>query len=83
MSKISDKKQFTILVSNNVSVIEDGKAVTERTGSISNPFTDLRDALSRAQELASPYEDALVRELLTRGTHYILLEEESQFFTSL
>ena len=32
MSKISEKREFTILVSNDVSIIEDGKTVTERTG---------------------------------------------------
>ena len=32
MNKIREIKEFTILVSNAISIIEDGKAVTERTG---------------------------------------------------
>ena len=45
---------------------------------MSNPFVDLRDALRRGEELASRYSDASVTVFLTKGTHYILLEEEAE-----
>ena len=41
------------------------------------PFLDLRDALLRADELASPYSSASVTVFLTKGTHFITKEDLS------
>ncbi len=41
-----------------------------------NPFTDLRDALARSEELARPFTGAEVQVLLTRGTHFIVKRRE-------
>ena len=82
MRKERGNPDFVLLVSNALSIIEDGKSAKNRTGSFDNPFADLRDALRRGGELASKYTHASVTIFLTKGTHFILLEEENQRYRS-
>ena len=72
--KSQDVLSFSLVVSNLFSVIEDAKPNQLRDGSLLNPFVDLRDALSKAEELAAPYSHASVAIYLTRGDHFLLEE---------
>lgn len=63
-------------MTNDISEIGSGKSNQDRDGSPDNPYIDLRDAISRAAELAAPVNQAIVTIYLTRGEHYILLDED-------
>lgn len=67
-----------VFVSNVQSVISNGKSNSERDGSLSNPFIDVRDALAKANELASSHSNAAITIYLTKGTHFVLLEPQDE-----
>ncbi len=64
-------------MSNVLSVIESGSTNSERDGTLGNPFIDLRDALTRADELAASHSNAAITIYFTRGSHFLLLEPSS------
>lgn len=52
-------------------------------GTLNSPFADLRDAFIKAAELSENYPQATINILLTKGVHYIPLEDESQRYGSV
>ena len=59
-------------MTNDFSVINDGKSDQSRTGTELDPFINLMDAITKADELAAPYSGQSVTISLTPGIHYIL-----------
>ena len=72
---------FEIFVSPIADIVADGTGApilhSQRDGSESKPFLDIRDAMIRAQELAAPNTSAIVSIYLLKGTHFVPLEKDS------
>ncbi len=77
LAKREVRSLHSLVVSNVISVIENGNHSDSRDGTPTNPFIDMRDALKKAQELAGPFTRVAVEELLTKGSHFILISEPS------
>ena len=50
---------------------------SERDGSSTHPFLDLRDAIVRATELSAAYLSANATLFISKGPHFIPLEEHA------
>ena len=70
-----------MFVSPIADIVADGSGAplphSQRDGSETKPFLDIRDAMIRAQELAAPNTSAIVSIYLLKGTHFVPLEEDS------
>ena len=49
----------------------------QRTGAIEDPFTDLRSAIEKADEITAPYslESQTVTIYLSKGPHFVVLSD--------
>ena len=72
----SDGTTSELYVSNSYIFILNGLLNSERNGSDSNPFVNLRDALVKADEIAAPFSGHNVTILLSPGTHHIIPQSD-------
>ena len=69
VAKTSTNGVFSLYVSPSTSVNYNAQLLD---GSLTNPFLDIRDALTRAYEVCAPYSNVCsVTIYLTAGTHYV------------
>ena len=81
--KQSGEDSANLIVSNDVTFLTNGKHNSQRTGTAANPFVDLRDALLKADSLGALYNSSQINIFLTKGDHFIVLEEDTVRFSTL
>ncbi len=69
--------EAALFVTNELAVVNDGRANAQRTGQWGDPFVNLEDALLRADEVGAAYEDAKVTVYLTKGEHFAVWQPET------
>ena len=72
----SDGNTSVIYLSNSDTFTEDGRLNSQREGTETNPFVNLRDALVKADEVAAPFSGHHVTILISPGTHHIVTQTD-------
>ena len=72
-----------VFVTNLFSAINDGRSDQIREGTETDPFTNLMDALRKADELAAPYSGSSVTISLSPGEHFVLASTIANGYTQI